>query len=346
MTASTAAAGAEATCPACSEPLLPGDRYCESCGHDLLADPAVVRVTCAHCGEQTEVVDGYCSHCGMKQPSPRDHLERSWTAVGAVTDKGRAHHRNEDAMAVVVEAARVIALVCDGTSTSVDSDVASQAAADAAVAVLAASDSDDPAGADLAAAFEAARQAVTAMPFVRRPELDPPTTTYLAGVITNDEAVLSTLGDCRSYWVDENGARQLTADDSWATKAVASGEVATIEEAMAHPDGHAITRWISVDADPTWQPRTVRFDVPGAGRMVLCSDGLWNYTLDPDTLATEIAKAADPDPAIVARHLVEFANQAGGHDNITVVVVDLPLRSDAGEQGEDATDREKGASAA
>ena len=119
-------------CPVCGEPLLPGDRYCEGCGHDLLDQSRPVTATCAHCGATAEITDGYCDRCGMKQPSPRDHLESAWPGVGAVTDRGRSHHRNEDAMSVVVEPARVVAVVCDGTSTSVDSDKASQAAADAA----------------------------------------------------------------------------------------------------------------------------------------------------------------------------------------------------------------------
>ena len=326
MSESAADVVAGPVCPACGEPLLPGDRYCEGCGHDLGDRSAPVTAVCASCGATTEIVDGYCSECGIKQPSPRDHIEAAWPGVGAVTDKGRSHHRNEDAMAVVVEPGRVIAVVCDGTSTSVDSDKASQAAADAAAAVLAAADPDDPVDPDVAGAFDAARKAVLAMPYVTQAELDPPTCTYLAAVIRDDEAVLASLGDCRSYWVDADGARTLTIDDSWASDVVARGEM-TEEQAMADPQGHAITRWISVDADPQWRPRLTRFTIPGPGRMVLCSDGLWNYTIDPATLAGQVTLATDAgeDALATARRLEIFANEAGGHDNITVVVVELPL---------------------
>ncbi|MGH9118211.1 MAG: PP2C family serine/threonine-protein phosphatase [Acidimicrobiales bacterium] len=326
-------------CPACGEPLLPGDRFCEGCGHDLGKRSAPVTAVCAACGATTEIVDGYCGECGMKQPSPRDHIEAAGPGVGAVTDRGRSHHRNEDAMAVVVEAGRVIAVVCDGTSTSVDSDKASQAAADAGAAVLAAADPDDPADPDVAGAFDAARKAVLAMPYVAHAELDPPTCTYLAAVIRDDEAILASLGDCRSYWIDADGARALTTDDSWVTEVVARGEM-TEEAAMAEPQGHTITRWISVDADPQWRPKLSRFEVPGPGRLVLCSDGLWNYTIDAATLPEQIARSAGAgdDALATARRLVSFANQAGGHDNITAVIVELPLPPPAGE--------EKGAGAA
>jgi PPM family protein phosphatase len=318
---------AEPVCPACGEPLLPGDQYCEGCGHDLGDRSQPVTATCAHCGATTAIVDGYCDVCGMKQPSPRDHMGAAWPGVGAVTDRGRSHHRNEDAMAVVVEPDRVTAVVCDGTSTSVDSDKASQAAADAAAAVLAAADPADPADPDIAGAFDAARKAALAMPYTPQAGLDPPTCTYLAAVIRADEMLLSWLGDCRAYWVADGGAEQLTTDDAWATEVVARGEL-TVEEAMAHPQGHAITRWISLDADPQWRPRLSRFAIPGPGRIVLCSDGLWNYTLRPELLAGTVDRAAEgtgADALTLARRLVEFANKSGGHDNITVVIVELPL---------------------
>ena len=203
--------------------------------------------------------------------------------------------------------------------------------------MLASSDPADPADPDLAAAFDAARKAVLAMPYVARPDLDPPTCTYLAAVVRDDEVVLASLGDCRSYWVDEHGASQITTDDSWASEVVASGEL-TMQEAMARPQGHAITRWISIDADPQWRPRLTRFDTPGPGRLIVCSDGLWNYALDPAVLASELAAAGpEADPVVAAQHLVRFANEAGGHDNITVVVIDLPLRPPAAPTATDET---------
>jgi serine/threonine protein phosphatase PrpC len=273
--------------------------------------------TCVHCGEAAEIADGYCGHCGMRQPDPRDHLEHESRGVAAVTDRGRAHRRNEDAVAVVVRPAAIVAVVCDGVSTSTDPERASQAAADAAAEVLAGQD------ADFDRAFEAARDAVLALPVDRAASHVPPTTTYIAAAVDDRAATISSLGDCRSYWVDANGARQLTIDDSSAAAAVAEGGI-SMEEAMRLPNGHAITRWISIDADPRWRPSTVRFEIPGPGHLVLCSDGLWNYAVDPETLAAEM-RAADGDTMARARHLVEFANRSGGRDNISVIVVDLPL---------------------
>src|SRR5215208_6215720 len=99
----------------------------------------VVTRPCANCGGEIGP-DGYCLTCGTKAPTERDHYTEhpaSW--VAACCDRGVRHHRNEDATAVAAEPnprSRAVLVVCDGVSTSLDSDIASLAAADAAREVL------------------------------------------------------------------------------------------------------------------------------------------------------------------------------------------------------------------
>ncbi|WP_239174127.1 PP2C family protein-serine/threonine phosphatase [Actinoplanes cyaneus] len=94
---------------------------------------------CPHCGATGAVdTDGYCEQCGLLAGRPRDHTEADGdVAAAAVSDRGRRHHRNEDAMwlAVGVDAADVV--VCDGVSSSFDPDVASDVAAKTAGELLA-----------------------------------------------------------------------------------------------------------------------------------------------------------------------------------------------------------------
>ena len=245
--------------------------------------------------------------------------------VGAVTDRGRRHHRNEDAMAVAFGDGFLAAVVCDGVSTTHRPDEASQAAVDAALAVLLESDPTEP---DLEGAYRAAREAVLRVPRDGPPGLGPASCTFLAAVVLDGAVALAGLGDCRAYWLDDGGERQITSDHSLAAEQVAVG-LLSAEEAYKAPTAHVITRWLAADADPAWEPSTSRFEVPGPGRLVLCSDGLWNYTLEPGQLASAASSAADGDPLSTARRLVDHANEAGGADNITVVVVDLPLPPDA-----------------
>ncbi|HEV2759770.1 MAG TPA: protein phosphatase 2C domain-containing protein [Acidimicrobiales bacterium] len=322
---------AAAGCPACGEPIVTGARYCEACGNELPfteaavvtpvpeAPPAplAVAVTCPSCGNQGEPVEGYCGICGMRLPAARDHQEQELELVAGVSDKGIRHHRNEDAMAMFIGDGFVVALVCDGVSTTVNPDVASQAAADAACAVLAERPDHD-------AAYDAARAAVLATAYEPAADLGPPSCTYLAAMVTDQRITFASLGDCRSYWVTPGSATQITVDDSWAELQIASGAMSRAE-AYAHPNAHVITRWLANDADPTWRPTRVDFDVPGPGRLLLVSDGLWNYTIEPATLVA--ATGDEPLGRLdLARRLVTFANEAGGSDNITVVVVDLPLK--------------------
>ena len=65
----------------------------------------------------------------------------------------------------------------------------------------------------------------------------------------------------------------------------------------------------------------VDFAVPGPGRLLLVSDGLWNYAIEPSQLVVAIGE--EPlERLALARRLVTFANESGGSDNITVVVID------------------------
>ena len=322
-----------AACPVCGEPVAAGDLFCEACGNALPVTeapapppepepapaeptPVVAAVTCPSCGNQGEPVEGYCGVCGTRLPAPRDHQELVLEGTAGVSDKGKRHARNEDAMAAFAGDGYVAAVVCDGVSTSVTPDVASQAAADAACAVLAGSR-------DLEAAYDAARAAVLATEFEPHADLSPPSCTFLAATITDTKVMLASLGDCRAYWYAEGAATQLTVDDSWAEVQIAAGMPAA--DAYTHALAHVITRWLSIDADPEWRPRIVEFHVPGPGQLLLVSDGLWNYTLEPAHLVAAIGERP-PERIDLARRLVTFANDAGGSDNITVVVVDLPLR--------------------
>lgn len=261
----------------------------------------------------------------MKQPAARDHTESVHDRVAAVSDRGRTHHRNEDAFALHADAGfPIVAVVCDGVSSTVNPDVASQAAADAAVATLVASPpggDDEDLTARIVAAHVAAQAAVEGVEGEPLPpDLGWPSCTFLAGVVEEGGVTLGTMGDCRAFWAPTEGpAQTLTEDDSWAAEMVASGDL-TPEEASGHLMSHTITRWLGRDADPAWQPRVSRFDFPGPGRLLLVSDGLWNYAPTGADVAAATGSGSRVD---VARRLVDFANERGGHDNITVVVIDV-----------------------
>src|SRR5258706_11048011 len=136
------------TCPACTAAVAATDRFCEACGQDLGGAPALpVRLpaagqwltssgtptTCPGCGGTSFGAEGYCDGCGQLRAIANDHSELDLDLMAAVTDKGHRHHRNEDAVAIGALADTMIAIVCDGVSSSTRPDAASHSAVDAAM---------------------------------------------------------------------------------------------------------------------------------------------------------------------------------------------------------------------
>lgn len=353
--ASEATASDVIACPACGENAPAGSKYCESCGADLAASPAdaMAAAPCVSCGAppQDIIADGYCSNCGQKQPARRDHLEIDEGPVAAVTDRGKRHHRNEDAVAIWSGPERAVVVVCDGVSSTDRPDDASQAAADTACDQLSSFLTSDRAitalstdstaqattmdtailGRELTAAIAAAHQAVAAV-VADNPSAEPPSCTIVASVVHwKPEPAVSVawLGDSRGYWVEPDGTvEQVTADHSWANQ---QRELGNADEAAiaADPRAHSITRWLGADAVDI-EPDIVHLTKPDGGRWLACSDGLWNYADSAAAMSERIAEF-DGSPLELAERLTTFANDAGGHDNITVAIASTPSAAKDGE---------------
>ncbi|HVV19912.1 MAG TPA: protein phosphatase 2C domain-containing protein [Pseudonocardiaceae bacterium] len=206
------------TCPVCGEHTYPGDRFCEGCGNDLLlttggtpddtAAPASTHA-CVQCGATGIDPDGFCTSCGFAQPAARDRVELDLGFVAGVSDRGLRHHRNEDAMALRVttdpadptRAEHVVAVVCDGVSTSDRPDDAAKAAADAAADLLlrSAREHGDPAE-STRDAIGAALDAVIALTPTGLAG-NAPACTIVSAVVADGAVTVGWVGDSRAYWV-------------------------------------------------------------------------------------------------------------------------------------------------
>ena len=327
-------------CGKCGSENIEGARFCESCGAKLSAEaPAVVGAACP-CGAGTEKRDaqGFCQQCGRRHAAearislPRDHIEIELSPVyAAVTDRGRKHSRNEDACAIACETASgetVFQLVvCDGVSSSQDADTASETAIQAALESLkqAVSLPDLNVESALHHALMAAHHAVCLLPHSALTGKDPPLTTIVAALVTAGTATVGWVGDSRAYLIAGDEIRQLTKDHSWQNMVVDAGEM-TMEEAEVAPQAHAITQCLGLWADGTPEdlptPGIVSVSLVPGSRLLLCTDGLWNYALAPEDIYALIAAAPESETALMlCRRLTDFANAQGGHDNITVAVL-------------------------
>jgi len=175
----------------------------------------------------------------------------------------------------------------------------------------------------LAAALREAGEAAQAQAVAAAslPEPNPPACTFVAAVLDSSTVVVGWVGDSRAYWLPDDGIPlQLSTDDSWAAEAIAVGF--SREEAERAPQAHSITRWLGTDA-PDAVPRTVARRLESPGWLLLCSDGLWNYrseAADLGDLVRTTAASTGAEPLALAEALVAWANQQGGHDNITVAL--------------------------
>jgi serine/threonine protein phosphatase PrpC len=306
-------------CAVCATAAEPEDVFCERCGARLVQAERDDN-GCRVCGASRDKLDsdGFCSVCGARERVDRRELDLVTAAV--VSDRGRAHHRNEDAFALEVMAdGSVAAVVCDGISSSSAGDAAARTAADAAAAVLTRRPAE---GNPLAAAIGAAQDAVAGVGWTTRAGRGAPSCTLVSALWRDGELAITSIGDSRAYWVDGAHARQLTVDESWAQEQIEQGEL-TPEQAFSDQRSHSITNWIGADA-PERIPRISRVVPEVSGRLVLCSDGLWNYLADVDELHQLVtAMPDDALPAAIAESLTETALTRGGRDNITVAVIEI-----------------------
>jgi protein phosphatase len=146
----------------------------------------------------------------------------------------------------------------------------------------------------------------------------------VAGADGRDVLALANVGDSRAYVFSEGQLFQVTDDHSLAEERMRQGEM-TEAEAAIHPQRHILTRALGVSAEveaDMWQ-----LELHGGDRVLLCSDGLSNE-LGTEEMAEILRTVEDPEQA--ARRLVEAANEHGGADNITVVVVDVQVGEDHG----------------
>ncbi|MGO8861454.1 MAG: Stp1/IreP family PP2C-type Ser/Thr phosphatase [Acidimicrobiales bacterium] len=242
---------------------------------------------------------------------------------GSATDVGRVRKINQD---LPLESTNLYA-VADGMGGHVGGEVAAQVAVDA----LQLGFSREPTRAGLERAFAAANQAVWEQS-QEHSELRGMGTTLTAVALVGgddgrDTLALANVGDSRAYLFSEGQLVQVTADHSLAEERMRHGEI-TEEEAAVHPQRHILTRALGisdgVEAD-LWE-----LHLRSGDRLVLCSDGLSNE-LSAEEIASVLEAMSDPGDA--ARRLVELANEHGGSDNITVIVVDVLVGEDSHPNG-------------
>jgi len=227
----------------------------------------------------------------------------------AATHQGMARANNEDSVFPETSgesSGPAILMVADGMGGHIAGEVASR------LAVNTAASSDLPPADRVAAANRSIREQVA-----RQPDLEGMATTLTLVELTPDgKAHFGHIGDSRAYLFRAGKLRQLTADHTVVAQYVAAGTLSP-EEAADHPHSHMLTRCLGLTRFVNVDEIELPLD-PG-DRLLLCSDGLTLMVTDDEIAANLATESADE----TVWALIEEANQAGGQDNITVIIADV-----------------------
>jgi serine/threonine protein phosphatase PrpC len=140
-------------------------------------------------------------------------------------------------------------------------------------------------------------------------------TTCVIMLTVGGKGFMANVGDSRLYLSRDSQLYQLSTDHNFLNEAVAQGMMSP-EQAALSPHAHVLTR--AVGTQPSVCPDMLVFDILPGDTYLLCSDGLYEYTQDPEELCSMLGVSSLKD---IPGHLVKRALEGGGHDNITAVVV-------------------------
>lgn len=250
-----------------------------------------------------------------------------------LTDVGRKRKHNEDAY--LLDAERGLFVVADGMGGHAAGEVASRLTVESIQEFIAGTEDDHdntwPFGYNnrysvdgnrLSTAVERANEKVMRA-VVNRPELKGMGTTVVAALFDDKRATLVHVGDSRAYLLREAELRRLTDDHSWVQEQVNAG-ILSEDEARSHPLKNVVTRALGGGSHVAVD--LIEIPVGGGDRFLLCSDGLTGMVSDEE-ITNALASSRSLDE--IVHGLIDLANDRGGVDNITAILVEVKSGSAA-----------------
>ncbi len=237
--------------------------------------------------------------------------------IGA-TDNGKVRSANEDSFLAFYSDDVFYGIVADGMGGHNAGEVASNEAINAFKKSIC-DNAGQPLPESLVTAIRFANNHLFKMT-VDNPQLVGMGTTITACAVSGQMAYFANVGDSRGYHIGEE-MRQITKDHSLVQELLERGDI-TDEEAKMHPQRNVITR--AVGTAPAVMVDVFETPFSDGDTILLCSDGLTNAVTD-----SKIKRILAENTALenVVSQLIAQANEAGGHDNITTLVI----RADEGE---------------
>lgn len=235
----------------------------------------------------------------------------------SVTNIGRKRKLNQDyvySSEQPVGNLRNLFLVADGMGGHNAGDYASRVAVETIVEKIADSSENEPMrifDSAIRTANACLREQAEALP-----ELEGMGTTVVAATYDGSRLYVANVGDSRLYVVNRSEIRQITRDHSWVEEMVQRGGLGR-EEARNHPDKNIITR--AVGAEDIVRPDFFNVQIEDGDMVLMCTDGLTNM-LEDEEIRMILESARDVVEG--AQELVNAANENGGRDNISVILIE------------------------
>ncbi len=265
-------------------------------------------------------------------PSDSSHL-----TVAGLSHPGEVREINEDRYFVGSytresdNASVTLAIVADGIGGHQAGEVAAQIAVDQISEDIGKASGDDPV-AELSESIITAGRLISESA-LRDEALKGMGSTIAAAMFVEHRLYIVSVGDSRTYLIRSGEIQQISIDHTWVQEAINHG-ILTPEEAQNHPNAHVLHRHLGGDQDAIPDPR-LRLSADESDeasqanqgmslyphdQVLLCSDGLTDLVENHEIL--EVVSAHSPEESATA--LVDMARSRGGHDNITMVIVEVP----------------------
>ena len=265
-------------------------------------------------------------------------IERAHLFVAADSNKGMNRENNEDRFAVSAHhlgpddpTPSLLAIVADGIGGHLAGEVAAEFAVEIVSKVVADSDAKDPVRI-LKTAYLNASKAI-----LEHADATPGQhgmgATCVSAWIIEDKLYVANVGDSRLYLIRSDKIQRLSVDHTWVQEAVDHGALSP-DQAKQHPYGNVIRRYLGSHElpEPDFRLRLHErqsdsdaeknqgMPLQPNDRLILCSDGLTDLVEDKEIL--ENANTLTEEKAVQA--LIDLANERGGRDNITVIIIRMP----------------------
>lgn len=262
----------------------------------------------------------------LKEKESTSMMTQFRLAVAQRTDIGRLRLTNEDALiSVIPEDEQVLAgkgalfVVADGLGGHEGGEIASKMAVDTITEVYYQAGQDEVGP----ALQKAIKQANALLYAANEAKAEPEAmadrkhimgTTCVAAVLLGQTVYVANVGDSRAYILRNGQMRQVSEDHSWVREQILTG-LLTEEQARTHPKNNIITRCLG--SEPEVEVDIFSQEVQAGDALILCTDGLSGMVRDDEL--REIVQELAPEESV--NRLIERANEEGGKDNITAVVV-------------------------